>query len=604
MAALTLQRLRDKQTAYEAGTAEYATIQRQIDAQQELIAVLQRGELRERNAAAARDAAAQWQRAADDIERALTDALMRGFESGRGFAQSLRDSISNTLRTTVVRVAVQPVMGAVRGLFGMPGVDGGPAGAGGGGGSGSGSPLGSLASLGSTLSGFSDLFRAGGAAAANGNSWGALQAGWNMMKGGQLASGATFSAGSVAGALGPALIGRMLGQQLGGGYSVGGSGNGTVNAGMGLGAILGGPIGAGIGGLIGGAVNRVFGRRARETLGSGITGTASAEGFDGQQYTDWRRKGGVFRSDKSGRDFAAVGAELDQTIDASIGMLYGSTEAYAKALGLPVEAAQRFTGQFTVAWGQSEAENEKALQAALDKLREDLAGVYGASLAPLQRAGETLAQTMERLATLQTFSAELAKLGGVFGRVAALGVDAREAIINLAGGMDALRSKATAFAQDYYSRDEIAGIRAREVQANLAAVGITQDVASKAEYRALVESTDVSTEQGQRQLVALLEAAPVFSDIAEYLAELGSGSLASAASQAPAQGTVAGLFAQGDTAQVNAINDVRASIDTMAERVVEAIQNQGRWVTTGNGDSEHTYWQPTEVWQPGTSDGA
>lgn len=581
VAALTLQRLRDKQTAYEAGTAEYATIQRQIDAQQELIAVLQRGELRERNAAAARDAAAQWQRAADDIERALTDALMRGFESGRGFAQSLRDSISNTLRTTVVRVAVQPVMGAVRGLFGMPGVDGGPAGAGGGGGS----PLGSLASLGSTLSGFSDLSRAGGAAAANGNSWGALQAGWNMMKGGQLASGATFSAGAVLPQLGTAAALWSLARGIQDGYKLGGLSND-------MSTLIGG-----------GVVARLFGRRARETRGSGITGAVSAEGFDGQAYTDWFRKGGVFRSDKSGRDFATVGAELDQTIDASIGMLYGSTEAYAKALGLPVEAARRFTGQFSVAWGQSEAENEKALQAALDKLREDLAGVYGASLAPLQRAGETLAQTMERLATLQTFSAELAKLGGVFGRVAALGVDAREAIINLAGGMDALRSKATAFAQDYYSRDEIAGIRAREVQANLAAVGITQDVASKAEYRALVEATDVSTEQGQRQLVALLDAAPVFSEIADYLAELGSGSLASTASQAPAQGTVAGLFAQGDTAQVNAINAVRDSIDTMADRLVQAIQGQGQWVTVGNGDGESTFWQPTEVWQPNASDG-
>ena len=542
-----------------------------------------RGQIAEATAdkAASEAATRAWQRAAEDIERALTDALMRGFDSGRGFADSLRASVINSFKTMAVRVMVQPIMSGMQSMFGMPGAAGQSAGAGGGG-----SPIGALASL----AGLSDLFRAGSAAAANGNTMGAMQAGWNMMKGGQIASGATFSAGAVLPQAAMAAAMWSVAKSIQNGYKLGGLSNDAST-------LLGG-----------GVVARMFGRRARETRGSGITGTASAGGFAGQQYTDWFRKGGLFRSDKSGRDFAGVADDLDQTVDASIGMLYGSTEAYAKALGLPVEAARRYSGQFSVAWGQSEAENEKALQAALDKLREDLAGVYGASLAPLQRAGETLAQTLERLASLQTFSESLNSLGGVFSRLAGLTVSAREGFISLAGGMDALSQQAQDFVQNYYQRDEIAGLKARGVLGALTDAGFSSaqlaGLDSRDDFRALVEGVDLSTDAGQKQLATLLQLQGEFAQVADYLTESG-GTLTTAALLAP---NSAVLDSPVVGAQVEAINGVRNSIDVMADRVVDAITaGGGQWVTTGNGESENTYWMPSEVWTPSdgwnTSDG-
>ena len=38
-----------------------------------------------------------WERASEKIENSITDALMRGFESGKGFFQSLWNTIKNTL---------------------------------------------------------------------------------------------------------------------------------------------------------------------------------------------------------------------------------------------------------------------------------------------------------------------------------------------------------------------------------------------------------------------------------------------------------------------------------------------------------------------------
>jgi hypothetical protein len=42
---------------------------------------------------AAEDATKAWEKFSDDIERALTDSLMRGFESGKDFGEAFVDSI-------------------------------------------------------------------------------------------------------------------------------------------------------------------------------------------------------------------------------------------------------------------------------------------------------------------------------------------------------------------------------------------------------------------------------------------------------------------------------------------------------------------------------
>ena len=64
-------------------------------------------------------------RAAERIEESLTDALMRGFESGKGFAANLVDTVSNLFRTLVLRpivsAIVSPVAGAITGAMGLPG---------------------------------------------------------------------------------------------------------------------------------------------------------------------------------------------------------------------------------------------------------------------------------------------------------------------------------------------------------------------------------------------------------------------------------------------------------------------------------------------------
>ncbi|MCU7371509.1 phage tail length tape measure family protein [Paucibacter sp. O1-1] len=527
--------------AGDYGAADALAIE--ISQREKLAGLIGRKEARDAAKRGAEDAAKEWKRTTDEIERSLTDALLRGFESGKGFARNLRDTLVNLFKTQVLRLEIQPIIrnlaGSIGSLLGLPGNAlasiGGSAG-----GLGSAGNLASLlgfSGLGSAFSGGFGLTMSGA-----GGTGLALQGSGAMVGSGAYAQGFAQAAGALAPwALGAA-AGIYGGRAISGGYAAGGgSGNTAVNIGTAAGAIFGGPIGAAIGGAIGGLVNRAFGRKAKEVGETGIEGTASMGGFAGQAYAEWLRKGGWFRSDKRGTDYSAVSAEQDTVLDQGITALYSATEQYAKVLGYPVDALKGYAASFKVALGKTDEENQAAIQAAFVKLGDDLASRYVTQLAPLQKAGESLSATLQRLSTLQVFSNSLGLLGGVFSRLATSSVSAREQLIDLAGGMDALSQQALGFAQNYYNRDEIAGLKARELQTAFSAAGIAADPGSREQFRALVEAQDPNTDAGRKQLAALLALQGSFATVADYLSETGQ-TLSQAAAQAPADALMSPLL--------------------------------------------------------------
>jgi hypothetical protein len=134
----------------------------------------------------AKKASDEWARAAQSIEQSLTDALLRGFESGADFAANLRDTLVNMFKTLVLRPIIQAVLAPVAGGLGslLPGSAGAsPLGGGGGGG---------LDLLSTLFSGAGSLFGGG------------------TLFGGSLAGGGIFSSG-----LGATFATSALGEGLG-----------------------------------------------------------------------------------------------------------------------------------------------------------------------------------------------------------------------------------------------------------------------------------------------------------------------------------------------------------------------------------------------------
>jgi len=477
----------------------------------------------------ARDA---WKETTKAIYDGLTDALMRAFESGKGFMEAFRSTLRNAFKTLIleptIRAVMAPIAGAIGGVMGgMPGVAGASTGGLGGIGGGGGllGSIGSIAGIGGMLS--------------SGIGYGLAAYG----------SGATIM-GSLAGA----------GSMLSGGLAAGSLG--SIAAG--LGALVGtlGPIALGIGLLVKG-----FSRGPKEVVATGIEGTIETGAVDARRYSDWKKKGGWFRSNKYGTDYSALGVDTDEQLNQTAMAVYDQARAYADALGLSVNALANVQYRIRVQLSNDEKANEKALEDAFEGYREALASALGGALVPFQKAGETFAQTLERVATLQVFATDMNRLGGVFSRVAKLSVAAREELVGLAGGLDKFIAKAASFVQNFYTQDEQAGLQARSIQKQLEALGITGPLRSRDDFRRLVESVDVSSAEGRKRLNELLTIAQAFAPIGQYL-ETSGKTLAELAAAAPSSAILESFISESELAARNAERTATA-VELLNESILD-----------------------------------
>lgn len=520
VARLAIEKLRDQAISAD----RIATIMEEINPdvanayRDQAIALRNLADVREEaiGAQAAKESADEWKKTSESIQTSLTDALMRGFESGKDFGKNLKDALFNMFRTLVLTPIIQPIAsGASSILLSMMGMNVANAATGGYGGGASTA----MSGMALSMSTFGEYLAVGFKNAMYGTFGGGVEATQMLAANGSYAQAAGMGAGTVAGYAAGAAVGVYGGRAIGNGYSLnGGSGNGTINAGTAIGMVLGGPIGAAIGGAIAGTVNRAFGRKQTDI---GIEGTLStSEGIEGQTYKFL--KGGWFRSNKTIRE--SLSNDIEVMFDSSIELITKQTKFYANALGLPAKAIDTFTQSIKLSFqGLTEEEINQKIADALVSFQEALVSQYADILAPLQLAGETFAQTLERLAIIQEVSVYLNEFGGAFSTFANSSVQARQGIIELAGGLDELVKKTQGFVANFYSKEEQAGITAKGVVQALTESGFTAAqiaaLETRADFRSLLESIDVNNAQGQKQFVTLLDVASTFAELTPIMEE-------------------------------------------------------------------------------------
>ena len=94
-----------------------ANLEREIAARQRIAEASAGLEARKATDDAAKHAADEWKKTADKIGDSITEALMRGFEAGKSFAQTLRDTVVNMFKTMVLKPVIQAtVMGGLSAL--------------------------------------------------------------------------------------------------------------------------------------------------------------------------------------------------------------------------------------------------------------------------------------------------------------------------------------------------------------------------------------------------------------------------------------------------------------------------------------------------------
>jgi tape measure domain-containing protein len=531
---------------------------------------------------AAVEAADEWKKTADSINNGLTDALMRGFESGKDFFQTFKDTLVNAFKTLVLQPTIKMIMAPVSGALGSLFSGNAMAGTGGG------SIGGVLSSLGNLFNGTTINNSIGGAF----NSFATSNLGSKLGLSAPIDYGTGFASnvaspmsnmiGSGLGMLGNGMAGFGISSALSGGYSLGGKN--LVNGIAGIASAIPG-IGP-IAGVVGGLINRAFGLKAKELKDAGIEGTITGGDATGQRYQDWFQKGGWFRKNKSGTDRSELGDDLSAALDLGASGILNQTKAWAAALKLPADTLAQVTLDFKTKLTGNAEEDKAAIELVFQGYQNKLTEQFDAVLEPFQQAGETIADTMGRLVALAEVTESLNSLGGIFSTIATSSIEARENIIALAGGIENLMAISGQFVADYYTAQEQIGLTAKGLKEQLEAAGVTAagDLSNKEEFRKLVESVDVSTTQGQELVVTLLQLAPEFARLTEALKTADiEGSLAELADKAPNTAVLDSLLpeAQSTTAAIGDVAEqIKAGNDTLA-KIEKAISDGNVSIATG-----------------------
>lgn len=379
---------------------------------------------------AANNSAKEWQKTANDIERALTDSLMRGFESGKSMWESFRDYITNSAKSWIIKIAVQPVMGIVNGILGgmgMPGM---------------------------------------GAASSSGMFGGA-----GML--GQIGAGlGAFGTGASYG------LQSLFANGLGGTLSAGGSMLGAGSTMAGLGTIIGalGPIVAGLG------VLRSLTGYTVSSDGSALVANANAHGVSAVANRDdfTQSSSGILSGGTTHNSaWSDANSEISRYFDTAVATSVASAKQYAQALGLSADAADSFAKQIEVSiTGMNPEQQRAAIDAAVGKFTDDLVSTtWGPAMQGLAFTGETASQTMARLATdLTTVNSWLGVLDGSLISVSVTGAATAASLVAAFGGLDKLNESMGAYYSNYYSQEEQRQAKLLSIQADLAGQGINLSI--------------------------------------------------------------------------------------------------------------------------------
>ncbi len=411
----------------------------------------------------------------------------------------------------------------------------------------------SLGSLGSTLSSISelasgggiigDLFGAGGLLSASGPGTGGILGGIFGLGGATSAAGtigmgvgsaATFSAVNAAAA-------SAYGTGLSGGLSAAmGSGAGIFSIGTNAG-LAGGGFGATIGaalpaiGVVVGAMALLGVFQSKKTLIDSEIGLSISEMDTLVQTFDRYKKSSLFGLKRSRfTDERTLSDEDAAPIRGAVDTIRTEIADAAAALGLGADALSTFTTEvrFSVK-GLDEAARQAKVEEVLGGIRNEMAA-FALEGTELEVA---LGDAAERLTTLAGaltgVNAVLESMGHAPFATGVGGALLAEDLAGRFGGVGNFQSAAQTYYTAFHSEAERMDDTRRRITDALAELN-TAMPETAAQYRALVEAQDLSTEKGRELYTALLQLAGGFNAVLDYEARLTAerAAAASAAAQA------------------------------------------------------------------------
>jgi hypothetical protein len=162
------------------------------------------------------------------------------------------------------------------------------------------------------------------------------------------------------------------------------------------------------------------------------------------------------------------------------------------------------------------------LNAVFSKLGDDMASAAVPQLAKLQQVGEGALETLARVVNEYIVVDDAMKsMGKTFGAVGIDSIAARDALVQISGGLDQFTSQAQFFVDNFISSAAALVPIQSAVSDEMNRLGVAGTV-TKDQFASLVQSIDVSTDSGQALYAALMNVAPAFAKVADAAAALDS----------------------------------------------------------------------------------
>lgn len=529
-------------------TRERIALEQEIELRRERLELMGQKVKREAVVASNREIAQEWQRTADQINQTLTDALMRGFESGKDFASNLRDTVVNMFKTMVLRpvisAIVMPVAGAITGALGLAG-----SASAGQGGAGTLGNIGTIASIGSMFGG--SLMAGAGWMTGATSFGGALSAGGSLL--GTGFAGTMSGVGMLSGALLPLILGASLLSSFDksgtphygavaeyeGGKVVGTEQMFYTNAGVagryskeaqpGVNAVA-----MGAGGILD-AASRLAGGKGGFKVRTAYSDDSSDDpGFgslrierDGRKIVDWE-------DTRTSRWAARVFADGEE-----------GARMYAAAVAKDVRDAM--------------------LDIDLPEWARKLLTDIGDEVSM-----EQLSQVVQQIGVIKdTFDA----LGATLTGFAELTDGARMAILDAAGSIEALAANAGTYYQNFYSDEERTDIAKKKVQERMSELGIDIDLSdpkAREKYRKMVEEQMAKANEEEVNKATII--AGMSTEMSRIEGGMTSGMLAdilgpNVAATEEQLGDIAAAFGQLDTASMS-VEDLQKAVGDLIAPVL------------------------------------
>ncbi|MGB4060896.1 MAG: tape measure protein [Burkholderiaceae bacterium] len=528
--ALTLRRLDDaiatEQQAlalaslHEASGEELVMMQRRIELLKEQRALTASNGQRQIAADAAKDAAEEWKRASQQIEQSLTDALMRGFESGKGPAEVLRDTVVNMFKTMVLRPVIQAtVQGGLNAVgLGLPGGQGSGLGS---------SVLGNAASnyatstIGTAVFGSNAAYGAAlGTTSIGGGSQAAMLAAQTGEFGAAgLAATAQAGGGAMASfaAAAPWVLGALAVASIlssmddSGTLHTGGMASYSATGGLQT-STEHGAFGMGFGGV----------ERGEQTVGMVSGLTRSTVGMLDSTSKLFGGKGGYS---------VATGFADDSSRDSAWGgLLIKDAQGNTKVNWNDDRTSRWAPREF--ADGQAGAQ-QYALAVAKD-VRDVLIDETPAWADTMLNAlgdAPTLEQLAGTVAQIHAAAAAFDTMGRASEQFAALSESAMDALVTAMGGAEAAVAGLGNYYSSFYTDAERADVTRSQLQDKFTGLGLGELPQTREQFRSIVESLDLTTVSGREMYAELIKLSPAFASITEATQDAGAA-MAAAAEQA------------------------------------------------------------------------